>query len=84
MTLSMDFHGDALGLDANGFWDYLARKKALAGAAGPGDEDLDDDFSDVKQKFVKKRTVEGMTMIAGEEDKEKDFADMIRWFLSRY
>ncbi|PTB60766.1 hypothetical protein M431DRAFT_12616 [Trichoderma harzianum CBS 226.95] len=34
------------------------RKKALAGAAGPGDEDLDDDFSDVKQKFVKKRTVE--------------------------
>ncbi|KAL6836391.1 hypothetical protein J3E69DRAFT_27474 [Trichoderma sp. SZMC 28015] len=34
------------------------RKKDLAKAGGPGDECLDDAISDVKQKMVKKRTVE--------------------------
>lgn len=80
----MDFHGDALGLDANGFWGYLARKRDSAKTAGQGDEGLDDDIADSKQKVVKKRTVEGMEMTAGEENQEKDFTDMIRWFLSRH
>lgn len=76
----MDLHGDALRLNANGFGDYLARKKDLAKAACPGDECLDDAICDSKKKILTKRTVEGMDMTAGEEDQGKDFADMIRCF----
>lgn len=77
----MDFHGDALGFDTNGFWGYLARKKDLATTAGQGDEGLDDDIADSKQRVVKKRTVEGMDMTAGEENQENDFTDMIQCFI---
>lgn len=68
MNLSTDLYGSALGFNANGFGDYPARKKDLAKAGGPGDEGLDDDIADSKQRVVKKRTVEGMDMTAGEED----------------
>ncbi|KKP05033.1 hypothetical protein THAR02_02820 [Trichoderma harzianum] len=43
------------------------RKKDLAKAAGQGDEGLDDNISDGKQKILKKRTVEGMDMTADRE-----------------
>lgn len=51
-----------MGMDANGFWGgYLARKKDLAKTAGQGDEDVDDDNSDFKQKVLK-RAAEGMAI----------------------
>ncbi|KAL7938143.1 hypothetical protein V8C35DRAFT_330170 [Trichoderma chlorosporum] len=52
------------------------RKKSLSGAVDQGDDGLDDDDFDTKQKLWKKRAAEGMVMAFSEES-EYDATDTI-------